>query len=114
MWYQTGDEQLARLRVIGTSLRRRLGVTAAAVAATEDRVADTLDRLARVRPHDAERLRTRAAHARLFAAQERDRAAQYHRPADPPVKGPIPGWPQDQAVYSAPAARDGEVPPPPP
>jgi hypothetical protein len=83
MWYETGDEQLDRLRFIGTSLRQRLGVTAASVAVTEDRIADTLDRLARIRPHDAERLRSRAAHARLFAAKERDRAARYGRPADP-------------------------------
>jgi hypothetical protein len=83
MWYQTGDERLVRLRVIGISLRQRLGITAASVAATEERVADTLERLAHVRPHDAERLRSRAADARLFAAQERDRAAQYGRPADP-------------------------------
>jgi serine/threonine protein kinase HipA of HipAB toxin-antitoxin module len=83
MWYQTAEERLARLRVMGTSLRRRLGVTAASVAATEDRVADTLDRLARIRPDDAERLQSRAAHARHFAAEERDRAARYCSPADP-------------------------------
>jgi hypothetical protein len=83
MWYQTGDERLDRLRVVGASLRRRLGVTAASVAATEDRIADTLDRLARIRPHDAERLRSRAAHARTFAAEERDRAARYCRPVEP-------------------------------
>jgi capsid protein len=88
MRYQTADERLARLRLIGTSLRRRLGVTAASVAVTEDRIADTLDRIARVRPRDAERLRARAAHARSFAAEERDRAARYCRPADAPDNGP--------------------------
>ena len=80
----TGDERLARLRVIAASLRQRLGVTAASVAETEDRVADTLDHLARVRPRDADRLRARATHARLFAAEERERAATYRRPPDPP------------------------------
>jgi len=50
---------------------------AASVAVTEDWVADTLERLARARPHDAARLRARAAHARSFAAEERARAAQY-------------------------------------
>lgn len=79
------DKQLATLRVTGTNLRRRLGITAAAVAVTEDRVADTLEYLARVRPHEAARLRARAAQARQFAALERDRAAVYGRPdADSP------------------------------
>ena len=80
---RSGDEGLARLRLIAATLRRRLGVTAASVAATEDQVADTLDHLARVRPHDADRLRARAKHARLYAARERDRAAAYRRTADP-------------------------------
>jgi environmental stress-induced protein Ves len=72
-----GDKRLATLRVTGTNLRRRLGVTAAAIAATEDQVACTLEHLAHVRPHDAARLRARAAQARQFAAEERDRAAVY-------------------------------------
>lgn len=55
-------------------------MTAAAIAATEDRVADTLDHLARIRPHDAARLLARAAEAREFAALERDRAAAYGGP----------------------------------
>jgi len=59
------------------SLRQRLGYAAASVAATEEWVADTLERLARTRPHDAARLRARAAHARSFAAEERARAAWY-------------------------------------
>lgn len=81
----SGDKQLATLRVTGTNLRRRLGITAAAIAVTEDRVADTLDRLASARPHDAARLRARAAQARQFAALERDRAAVYGDPdADSP------------------------------
>jgi hypothetical protein len=83
MRYRTGDEHLANLRAIGATLRQRLGATAASVAATEEQVAATLDRLARARPHDAERLRARATQARLFAAEERDRAAEYCRPTDP-------------------------------
>jgi hypothetical protein len=58
-------------------LRQQLAATAASIAETEDWVADTLDRLARVRPHDADRLHARAAHARLFAARERAQAAVY-------------------------------------
>jgi hypothetical protein len=81
---QTDDERSARLRAAAVGLRQRMGTTAASVAVTEERVADTLDRLARVRPHDAERLRARAAHARLFAALERDRAAAYGYAGDPP------------------------------
>jgi hypothetical protein len=84
MTYQTDGERLARLREIAADLRQRMGTTAASVALTEERVADTLDRLARVRPHDAERLRARAADARLFAALERDRAAAYGYAGDPP------------------------------
>ena len=63
-------------------LRQQLAATAAAVAETEDWVADTFDRLARVRPQDAERLRAQAAHARMFAARERARAATYRSHPD--------------------------------
>src|SRR5215468_3708661 len=59
------------------SLRQQIAATAASIAETEEWVADTLDRLARVRPHDAERLRARAMQARLFAARERAQAAIY-------------------------------------
>ena len=69
------DDQDCQLTA--TSLRRRMRDAAASVAVTEDWVADTLERLARARPHDAARLRARAAHARSFAAEERARAAQY-------------------------------------
>jgi len=69
------DDQDFRLTEI--SLRQRMRDVAASVAATEDWVADTLERLARARPHDAARLRARAADARDFAALERARAAQY-------------------------------------
>jgi hypothetical protein len=71
------DQELARPRLSATSLRQRMRDTATSIAATEDRVADTLERLASARPHDAARLRARAADARAFAAQQRDRAARY-------------------------------------
>jgi hypothetical protein len=63
-------------------LRQQLAATAAAIAETEDWIVDTLDHLARVRPHDAERLRARAEHARMFAARERAQAAVYRSPPD--------------------------------
>ena len=63
-------------------LRQQLAATAAAIAETEDWIADTLDHLARVRPHDAERLRARSAHARMFAARERAQAAIYRSDPD--------------------------------
>ena len=71
------DESSARARSTALRLRLRIAATAASIAETEDWVADTLDSLARVRPDDAERLRARAAHARLFAARERAQAALY-------------------------------------
>jgi len=64
-------------RPTATSLRQRMRDVAVSVAATEDWVADTLERLASDRPRDAARLRARAAHARGFAAQERARAARW-------------------------------------
>ena len=77
-----GDESRARAWSTALDLRQQLAATAAAIAETEDWVADTLDRLARVRPHDAERLRARAAHARRFASRERAQAAIYRSHPD--------------------------------
>jgi len=71
------DESLAGAWLTAMDLRQQIAATAASIAETEDCVAETLDRLARVRPHDAERLRARAQHARLFAAHERHQAAIY-------------------------------------
>jgi hypothetical protein len=71
------DESSARVWVKAMGLRQRIAATAASIAETEDWVADTLDRLALVRPHDAERLHARARDARLFAARERTQAAIY-------------------------------------
>ena len=82
------DENSVRAWSTALSLRQQLAATAASIAETEDGVADTLDRLARVRPHDAERLHARAAHARLFAARERAQAAIYRsRPDGIPTDG---------------------------
>jgi len=78
------DESSAGAWLTAISLRQQIAATAASIAETEDWVADTLDRLARVRPHDAERLHARAQHARLFAARERHQAAIYRAYADLP------------------------------
>lgn len=82
-------------------LREQIAATAASIAETEDGVADTLDRLARVRPRDAERLRERAAHARLFAARERAQAAIYRSRTD--------ATRQAVKVRADPARRPGEA-----
>ena len=71
------SERLAGAWSTAVSLRQRRAATAASIAETEDWIADTLDRLACIRPHDAERLHARAAHARMFAARERAQAAIY-------------------------------------
>ena len=71
------EERSAEAWLTAMSLRQQIAATAASIAETEDWVADTLDRLALVRPHDADRLRARAMQARLFAARERNQAAIY-------------------------------------
>ena len=81
------DESSARVWRTAMSLRQQIAATAASIAETEDWVADTLDRLALVRPHDAERLRERATNARLFAARERNQAAIYRAYASLPPPG---------------------------
>ena len=76
------DESLEQALSTAMRIRQQLAATAAAIAETEDWIADTLDRLALVRPRDAERLRARAAHARTFAARERAQAAIYRSHPD--------------------------------
>lgn len=78
-------ERLAGAWSTAMDLRQQIAATAVSIAETEDWVADTLDDLARVRPHDAERLRARAAHARQFAARERAQAAIYRSDAGRPT-----------------------------
>lgn len=70
-------ERLAGAWSTAMDLRQQIAATAVSIAETEDGIADTYDHLASVRPHDAERLSARAAHARLFAARERAQAAIY-------------------------------------
>lgn len=70
-------ERLAGAWSAALDLRERIAATAVSIADTEDSVADTYDYLARVRPHDAERLLARAAQARRFAARERAQAEAY-------------------------------------
>lgn len=60
--------------------RQRLAALARAIAGTEDRVADTLERLALTHPQDASGLLARAALARKYAMAERNRAATFSRP----------------------------------
>ena len=81
------DESSASAWLIAMSLRQQIAATAASIAETEDGVADTLDRLARVRPDDAERLHARAMRARMFAARERNQAAIYRAYAGLPPAG---------------------------
>lgn len=83
------DEGPARAWSTALSLRQQLAATATSIAETEDWIADTLDQLACVRPHDAERLRARAADARRFAIRERAQAAIYRSSPDiTPGTGP--------------------------
>ena len=63
-----------RLEIDGALLRRRLADVAAAIARTEDQVAETLERMALALPEDARRLQANAEQARRFATLERDRA----------------------------------------
>ena len=59
-------------------LRRRMGEVAGYVAATEEKIAATLDEVAKFRPpHEAERLSAKAEEARKYAAKERDRSAAF-------------------------------------
>jgi thiamine monophosphate kinase len=78
------DESHIVLRRTAQELRKRMGDIAAAIAATEEDVADTFDRLAHDRPHDQQRLQERAASARLVAVQARDLAARCGNPSSPP------------------------------
>lgn len=63
-----------RLEIDGALLRRRLADVAAAIARTEDQVAETFERMALALPEDARRLQANAEQARRFATLERDRA----------------------------------------
>ena len=70
-----------RLGLDGALLRRRLADVAASIARTEDRVAETLERMALAWPEDARRLQAHAKRARRFATLERDRATTLGLPS---------------------------------
>lgn len=58
--------------------RRRLAALSVAIAGTEDRVADTFERMALTHPLDASGLLAGAARARRYAVLERNRAATFN------------------------------------
>jgi hypothetical protein len=77
----TGQQHhnLDRSRFNPELTRQRLAALATAIAGTEERVADTLERLAMTHPQDASGLLARAAQARQYAMFERNRAATFNR-----------------------------------
>lgn len=77
---QDSDHHRGHLRIDGAGLRQRLCAVAISIASTEDQVAETLERMALVLPHNAERLRAHAAQARQNATAERGRAAMFSHP----------------------------------
>lgn len=78
---QHHDHHLDSSRFDPQENRRRLAALATAIAGTEERVADTLERMALTHPRDAGSLLARAAQARQNATLERNRAAgfSFHR-----------------------------------
>ena len=63
-------------------LRRRMAEVAGYVAATEEKIAATLDEVAKFRsPSDAKRLNAKAEEARQYAAKECDRSASFEATA---------------------------------
>jgi hypothetical protein len=76
---QQHDHNLSSARFDPEVMRRQLAELAAAIAGTEDRVADTFERLALTHPHEASGLLARAAQARQYAMLERNRAAVLNR-----------------------------------
>jgi hypothetical protein len=72
------NRAMRRNREQHAELRRRMAEVAGSVAATEEKVAATLDEAAKLRsPDDAERLSAKAEEARKYAAKERDRSAGF-------------------------------------
>jgi hypothetical protein len=65
---------LSEAAALLAAARERIAGLAGDIAATEEGVADTLERMAKERPEHAKRLLAKAAHARRFAAEERARA----------------------------------------
>lgn len=77
---QDDNHRVSRIQIDPAAQRRRLATLAADLAHTEDSVADTLERMALMRPYDAAALRARAAQARQHAALERNRADTFSHP----------------------------------
>ena len=92
---QSAEHHHGRLRIDGAELRQRLAAVAAAIAWTEDQVAETMERMALVLPESAARLRAQAARAREHATLERSRAAAFEAPCRPwyTVSATSPGRP---------------------
>jgi hypothetical protein len=92
---QSAEQQYGRLRIDGAALRQRLAAVAAAIAWTEDQVAETMERMALVLPENAAGLRAQAAQAREHATVERSRAAAFEAPCRPwyTVSATSPGRP---------------------
>ncbi len=84
MTRQKTEHHPDRLRIDGVRLRRHLVAVAAAIACTEEQIAETLERMALVLPQDAARLRASAAQARRYATLERGRVARLGFPAPRP------------------------------
>jgi hypothetical protein len=76
---QHHDHDLSSARFDQDLMRRQLAELAASIAGTEDRVADTFERLALTHPREASGLLARAAQARQYAMLERNRAAVLNR-----------------------------------
>jgi hypothetical protein len=83
MSHRTDAERaMRRNREQHAELRRRMAEVAGFVAATEEKVAATLDEVAKFRsPHDAQRLNAKAEEARKYAAKEHDRSADFEKSA---------------------------------
>jgi hypothetical protein len=78
---QREEHHQGGLQIDGTELRQRLAAVAAAIACTEDQVAETMERMALVMPESAARLHAHAARARQNATLERGRAAGFNSPS---------------------------------
>lgn len=76
------ERVMRRRRERHAELRHRMAEVAGYVAATEEKIAATLDEVAKHRsPYDAERLSAKAEEARQYAAKERDRSAAFEATA---------------------------------
>ena len=72
-------ESAGRSRLDSDTMQQWTVKVAEAVAASQERLAVTFDRLANQRPDDAGRLRTQSETARKYAAREREWAEAHRR-----------------------------------